>query len=75
MLAWEEPLFGIVGKVSPLASCKVTISKPGFTVDVVWVLPVMLLSMLEGVGDSLSDAGVIVDVDEDRDVVMEGAVR
>jgi len=31
--------------------------------------------MLEGVGDSLSDAGVIVDVEEDREVVIDGAVR
>lgn len=75
MLACEDPLFDTGGRVKPFASCRVTISKPGLTVDVVWVLPAMLLSMLEGFGDSLSDSGVIVDVEEDREVVMDGAVR
>lgn len=36
------------------------------------MLPVIIESVEEGVGDVLSDAGVIVDVDEDREAVELG---
>ena len=53
----------------------VTMRRPGLTLDVTWVLPVMFESMEDGVGDCFKDAGVIVDVEEDRVDDVAGAVK